>query len=454
MRSLDVLVVGGGAAALTTAALLGKRGYRGLVVDNGELDDTQHYPRDNWSWDDAHAPALARVHELLGLQAAFRRSAQAIRPGLRLITQDKRVELEPEDSPADVLARLLQLDRITIIKQLRTIEKSSKKVAQFLESVSVFPASGFFERRKATNAINDCDELSWIGTDYIHPELCSHLEALLPFLTHFGSSAPAPARMGRLARPARLLLQGPRLPSGRSLRLVLAERAARGGFEIHRGQLSVLQPDGRRLKVEATQRRAPALVNAVVDASSHLSAVRMLSAHNRYKKLAPILDEAAPRDLMALFEWELDASVLPEPLGQTALLLSSSELPSAWISIRPTNHSHRVRVVVELPGLDPQYSPDDLGNYLEIARNYIRSIAPFFEHGRAEAQTPRFRPLFDPQLDPHAGLGGLPVRTPVRNVILAGPVVLPGCVDMEGAYLSALQATEAVAELLGSRTLT
>ena len=52
-------------------------------------------------------------------------------------------------------------------------------------------------------------------------------------------------------------------------------------------------------------------------------------------------------------------------------------------------------------------------------------------------------PLYDPELDPEPGLTGVGMRTPHKNLFLAGPAVLPG-LGVEGEYWTALQAADAI----------
>ncbi|MEO1234807.1 MAG: hypothetical protein AAFZ18_38530, partial [Myxococcota bacterium] len=225
MRSVDVMIVGGGAGALATAAILGKRGLRGLILVPPHTSQPSPHRREDWIWDDRHAPVLGRVHEEIALQDAFRRKAVAVRPGLRFVGRERRVELEPEDAPSDVFARLLRLEAKDVLRQVRALDGPARKVGEFLEEAPLLPPAGFFERRRLQALLEAHPELTTPAVDTLEPTLFEHLKSLLPFLTHQMASELPPS-IGRLARPAHLLLQGPRLSDGgRPLRSLLGDRA-------------------------------------------------------------------------------------------------------------------------------------------------------------------------------------------------------------------------------------
>lgn len=447
MRSLDVLVVGGGAGALATAALLGKRGLRGLVVDHHELESVAANHRADWVWDDRHAPILAAVHEELGLQDVFRRQALAVRPGLRLIGARRRVELEPEDAASDVLARLVDLSPKEVLAQVRAIEGAAKKVADFFAKNPPLNPGGFFERRKLTGMVAEVPELSVPATEVVEPRLLAHLQGWLPFLTNQLPSDSSLA-VGRLARPVHLLLQGPRLPErGRPLREVLWERAERSGFEIEQDRLTRLEPDGKRFRVTLGQGRGELLVDAVVDASQAMAGLESLPHEIKARKLTALLGMSHPAGYVVELSWIVDREVVPEPLGGAALLGGDDGDPPIWLSLRPDEDEARVRLVVErIATLDEQRNQE--AKLQADTRARLERLMPFFVEGHPAAQVARWKPRLAAELDPHTGLAGLPTRTPLKNLVLAGPLVLPGCTALEGAYLAATRAAAAVTQNL------
>ena len=60
----------------------------------------------------------------------------------------------------------------------------------------------------------------------------------------------------------------------------------------------------------------------------------------------------------------------------------------------------------------------------------------------------RAHPLYDHELDTVAGVARVSLRTPYKNVFVAGPVVLPG-LGAEGELRTALAVTHAVLDALG-----
>lgn len=450
MRSLDVLVVGGGPGALATAALLGRRGMRGMVVDQHERGALTPASRHDWTWDEAASPVAGRVHELLGVQESTRRMAAPLKPGLRWLTPDARVEFEPERTAQALLSELLGINPSLVSEQLVQISESATRVGVFLEDTPALPAGGFFDRRRLASKLADCPDLRVRAENVLEPRLFGPLRGLLPLLTVMAPS-PGGLSMGRFARPLDLLLKGPRVPdTSRPLREVLGACAARYGFEVHRGKVLSLEPEGRRHRVRASNRRGVDLADLVIDASWGLCGIRTLPERALGKRFTARLEAGAPVAHLARLEWRVDAKALPEPLGPSALLVSwHPRIPAAWLTISDADQD-RALVTVEVP-VGMVTSATDLDPTLVRVEALLRAVAPFFSRGRPVREPPQVSPLFSAELDSATGLGGLPVRTPIRNVLVGGPTVLPGCASLEGAYYAALQAADATEEILGSR---
>lgn len=444
MRSVDVLIVGGDAGALATAALLGRRGLRGLILVPPETSLPSPHRREDWIWDDRHAAVLGRVHEELALQDAFRRKAIAVRPGLRFVSRQRRVELEPEDAPSDVLARLLRLEAKEVLRQVRALDGPARKVGEFLEEAPLLPPAGFFERRRLQTLLDAHPELTTLATESLEPTLFEHLQALLPFLTHQVANGIPPS-IGRLARPAHLLFQGPRLPDGgRPLRALLEDRAIRSGFETKRARLIRLEPERRRFVVDLEGGRDTYLVDVVVDATGGLEAVMALPQAMQSKRFSPLIERHTPAGYLAEVSWSVDAEVVPEPLGHVALIEDDGEV--LWLTLEHEND--RLHLSLEMPV--PVSATQDLDGLRGRARACLERLIPFFSDGRPRPGTIRFEPRLSAQEDDQTGMGGLPVRTPLKNLWLAGPGVLPGCPRLEAAYHAAAAAADGVSKHLGA----
>jgi hypothetical protein len=79
----------------------------------------------------------------------------------------------------------------------------------------------------------------------------------------------------------------------------------------------------------------------------------------------------------------------------------------------------------------------------------VERAIPFLKEGspKIHALSPRgghsLHPLFDPELDPIAHVSGVPARTSLKNVFIAGPSVLPG-LGAEGQYLVTLDLADEI----------
>ncbi|NJK88888.1 MAG: hypothetical protein HC923_05435 [Myxococcales bacterium] len=170
---------------------------------------------------------------------------------------------------------------------------------------------------------------------------------------------------------------------------------------------------------------------------------------------------------------EVHRDALPPGLGSSILLLDGRRDPSRfgaddevprdrpiWLSLEPGPSPARVHIVASYPintvqahGREP---PEAKRNEV-LAR--LSRLFPFMNEGEPEVfvpgstpDSPRSlpHPHFDDDLDPLAGIGGIPLRTPMKNLILAGPSHLPG-LGYEGDFLTALQASNAAETLLSGR---
>lgn len=460
MRTLDVLVIGGSAGALATAALLGRRGMRGLLVEQGELGAPSSARREDWAPSDRKNPVLARMHTELGLQDELRRRLFPLNPGLRLVQGRLRDELEPTGAAA--LARWSGLPEAQVVDLLSPLVEQAVTVSGLLDETGPLPPAGYFARRRFRAHLHGHSELT-----ETRPELPTPLASLLEAFASFFSASAWPTEglsVARAGRMAELLLDGPHLPDGgRPLRAVLAERAERAGFEIAHGLVESIEPDGRRFELRISGRREVVFVSAVVDASHGLLGLQALGHGAGHKRLGPLLDALRPAAHRARFRWSVDSEVLPEALGRSALLLpSSTDLAQGalggrpyWLStfaLEPDASSGRPRTLVEL---ELSVSPAELQSGLQELergpRTALGEVAPFFERGHPIAHPARSQPLLSPALEPELQLGGIYPKPPIDRLIPSGPSVFPGCHPVEGGYLAAFDAAERVSSALGTK---
>lgn len=451
-RSLDVLVLGGGPAAFATAALLGRRGLRGLLVDQGETLADPGHPR-AWIFDPKRAPAIARVEEALGLQDAMRRSAVALRPGIRLVSDGprgrparRRAELEPEGYRAHTLARFTGLEAPILARSLPEVDQLADQFSAWLGDMTRTQPRSFLARRRWKAAGTEDLELLGPDPDTVPAPLRALASGLAEFLLA-GTAGPELGR-GAAARVLSAVLAGPRLPDGgRGIDAVLAERAERSGFELHTGRVRDMELRGRRFLVTTEGRRRTEQVDLVIDASAGLDALEVLPRGLVNRRLAPLLAASRPARHRARFGWRVDPDVLPEPLGRSALCLPGAAIGRpAWVSV--TRRAPRALVEVEVV-LGPGERGSDPRALAEASAGLLRHLAPFFDRGRPEPLETRVTPLCAPDPEDGHGVAGIGVETPIRNFLVAAPgAVLPGALEIDAALHAASQAAEIAARRL------
>lgn len=446
VRSLDVLVIGGGQSALVTAALLGRRGYRGLLVSQGELSP-HTCQREDWTWNDAQSPILAHVHEELGLQTAFRIKSGPLKPGLRIVDTHHRIELESKESPERALRYLTGLSSEELTQNLDRIKEAHLELSSFLQPSLKFPASGFFERRRVDAALMRMSLCTEVSNPSLNPSLLRLGHSLTPFLTHGVHTERAPT-LGQMARLLYFVLDGPQLPEyGRPCRELLLDRAHRSGFPLHDGRVSSITRDGRHFRVLLDHRRAPDRVQAIVDASEHLSGVQIM-AQTEFKRLEPIAADPSAGYIWSI-RWQIDKKWVPDQIGCSVLIMATPDSPSIWLSAHNLSPNE---VLLNAEFFVPHTSSSEpVALMAPKVIAHVQKVVPFLAHHTQQSPpTQHHRVHLIDKSDP-TGLGKWTVRTPHKYLFLAGPAVLPGCLSSEGAYSSALQTVDAITRVLGER---
>ena len=149
----DVVVLGTELAPLTCAALLGKRGFRVLVL--GQQSERPDYalgklrlPRHPFSFSAAHAPAARRVLSELGLGQSFRRVADPHQASLQVALPGHRFDLASNDA---LLEREIEREfpevKRPILDFNRRAEEHARATDALFEQLRCFPPESLFERR-------------------------------------------------------------------------------------------------------------------------------------------------------------------------------------------------------------------------------------------------------------------------------------------------------------------
>lgn len=482
-RHYDVVVVGGNLAAVTTAALLAKRGFRGLLVDQGELASVDGQLLPDLVASDDGSPVMRHVHHELGLGDQLGKRTLVHRPMLQAIYPDQRLDLY-----VDPIERQREISRVfgtkaweAFTQTLTQIAHAEAEAGTFLEEAGELPPTGFFGKRASATAYKKHEAITrsaaqGAALDALPPELADVFVAVLPFLGHFDARRTADIPMARLGRLGGRFLRGLfTLPDRRPLREVFIEVAEHRAFEILRTAVESIDPTSKTIGLAASGQRDAFTTDMLIDASWDLSGLDTISQKRQKKDLAITLQNAKPRGFLHGLGIEVDESVLPPGMAEHLILLNgrrdpdradAEDLDSAdraiWIARREGQQSGRVQLVATQAVSSVRAHAQGSDELEEVMRARIERLAPFLMDGRPELSslsgrgaTKSARPLlshalYDPELDPGLGLTGISMRTPYKQILCAGPAVLPG-LGIEGAYLSALQAADAC-EALAKKT--
>ncbi len=475
-RHYEAVVVGGRVSAVVTAALLAKRGIRGLLIDEGELASEDAYNLVDSVPADGGSAVMQLVHRELGLLEELRNRSGPVEPIVQVVWPDERLDLA--DDPRlrlDELRRVLGRNARGLDGFFERLQAADEEVGAFLDSAKELPASGYFNRRSARSHAKRFEGIGQtVGESDLFsdadPLLVEMFSAPLPFLTHIEDRTLETATLARFARPLARFLAGLRsLRGDRSHRGLFVSLAQRRAFEIQTGALEMADPQGRQVQLRVAGQTETITADAMIDATAELSGLSALPHQKRRKDLSETLQTARPRASHYVLGIELDDAAIPPGMGRHVLLLNGRKDPTRaepdaadrpiWLTRRPGQRPGRTQLVVAHPITTARAQSQGLDALEIMMKARVERVVPFLQDGHPEIRPLSGRgaarstrpvlshPLYEPDLDPDTGITGLPCRTSFKNIFIAGPTVLPG-LGVEGEYFSALQAADACEALL------
>lgn len=472
-RHFDAVVVGGRLSAAIAASLLAKRGLRGLLVDQGELAGIEASLPANLVMSDDASLAMRLVHTELGVREDLKVRSRALTPGVQAIFPDERVDLSVS-RPALLaeVGRAFGPAASGLKGLLERLDAADRESGEYLANIGELPASGFFAKRHAASiarrhpsVMATLKDTRWL--DGLPDPIVRLITAPLPFLTHLDGRSIDGISVLRFARPFARFLRGlSHLEGNVSVRELLLDLAKRKGFEIRRSAMELIDPQGRSIHFGISGSRDVLTTDVLIEASSDLSGLDTVPGAQRGKDLPLMLQAAKPRGFVHSFSIEIDRAVIPPGMAQVLILLNGRNGPSRkdesdpdaedrpiLLVSRAARHPHRITLVASHPVSSVRVHAQSLDKLEEVIQARIQRLIPFFSDGRPEVEHANARrsvsserasghPLFELGLDPLTGITGISMRTPFKNVFVAGPAVVPG-LGVEGEYLSALQAVDA-----------
>jgi phytoene dehydrogenase-like protein len=486
----DAVLVGINLHTLLTGGLLAKRGFRVLVV--GQQQPLPSYkveglslPRGVSALPAADSPVVTRVFAELALKPLVRRRLRPLQPAFQAILPEHRVDL---GAAPDLFGREVEREFPAVRRAAddfaRATQRCWENLNRLLERDLVWPPGGFFERREFARATlhqpfgkdDAATPLSELADE--HP-LRAIINAALRFSdgTSLGSGNPQ-----RELRQIAALLHAAELAEGSMLGLweLLID-----SIRTHNGEVRLSD------RVDAIGVRRGALDGVRLSPAdeevgchfvlSGLPVTRLARLLSDRRDLDRMLDElGAPTPLAFRYTLNLvlAAEAIPEGLARNAFLLAhpraqlgedvlriehaplNAELavlsaqaliPVASLESSGYLEGLRERVLTRLHELSPFLrshlklvdSPHDGRGVLDAASGRMRTASE--GHRRGPETMPTLYAF--PRKELH-GCTALPIRTPIKRLLLCNDQVVPG-LSNEAPFLTAWSAARIVARGLG-----
>lgn len=483
----DAVVVGARLSSLAAAALLGKRGLRVLVLAHDELAPTYALGphvlcRAPFNFLPAASACARRLVSELALQTTFRRQAAAIDPAFQVVLPSSRFDLA-----ADKAQLLSEIEREfpevarTVLSLFEGLEGLMEHLDRALELDLMWPPESFFERREHARALRGLEAALARAPDLL---------AALPEGHPFRLVVAAPARFAdaidpdgahgiRLARLFGLWTTGGAvLPDGyATLREALVTSIRAHGGEVRERErvdaITIRRGAVEGVRIAASGEEIGATwVLAGTDVATLL---RLVPDRRPMEELFERTGEPTPRYYRYTLNVVVREQGVPVGLARDAFFVRDPSRPLSGANLlRVEAHPRTLdgdRLLV-VEALLPRRGVEDVPGYVDGIRDEVLAslgeLVPFLgDHlvlvdsphdGRApqsfvpslEVTAPKWdrgprtmEPLSGFPITGTLGLTALPVRTPVKNLLLASREVVPG-LGMEGELLAAMSAARIV----------
>ena len=491
----DAVLVGLDLPTLLTGALLAKRGFRVLVVGQGQPTPSYdlveapgvRFPRAPFLLTAPASPALSRVFSELALRPLVQRRTQALAPTFQAVLPGHRVDLGADPARLGLeLEREFPEARRVLEALLAVARDEASAIDALVGRDLVWPSSGFFERRELTRALAASplapgrDEA--LGQAALEPEhVLTRLLAASVELT--AGSALESLHDARARRLVHALLAGAELGEGglpglfellvESIRthngsLRLSERVATlplGKRGIERLQLL---PSDEEIGCHFVlwglpiERLAPLVGDAALLAPSFEEVGEPQPRARRFTLNLLVRAEAIPEGMARHVLLAHPAAPADEPLwieverlpdGARALMTIEARVPARDGALEASPGAQRARMLDALTLLSPflrQHlllvdSPHDGGPVEDVQAGSTRVPTEAGRRGPDTMETLYAFARTSPQGVP--GVTALPVRTSVKHLLLCNGQVVPG-LGLEGAFLTAWSAARVVTRAL------
>jgi phytoene dehydrogenase-like protein len=474
----DVVVCGAELTGVVTAALLGRRGFRVLLlghdVDRPSFEAAGHaLSRAPALLPPVGSPAVARVLSELNCVQVVKRKAPALAPGFQVALPKHRFDVSADaDALGRELAREFGGERGAIEAALARISETSAIVDPILSTDITLPPDGFWERREVGRLES---LLPKRGTDLLAPLPPGHpMRAVVaaPGVL-FGAVAPGETALVSQARSFEIARQGMHRMEGgyAAMHALFREKLETfsGGKREKLTPVEVVLRRGRVAGVRVHPRDETIGCEHLVWAgpAAGLAAICAEKPTRRGPTGAPGLPVEGYRYAISML---VRPDALPEGMAERVLLVDDPSRPlleenalAVTVGQPAPRQLDQIPVWVECVVPAP---PVDAGpGYLRALRGRVverlERLLPFFrEHlvvlasahdglppelppGAPTAKGPQpavptapLPPVYGVEGDSRFDVAALPHATGIKNLYLAGRENLPG-LGVEGELISA-----------------
>jgi phytoene dehydrogenase-like protein len=478
-RVYDVCVIGGGVGGAAAGALLSRRGFRVLLLDEGGASPT----RADGGWLFPVGPslrpslrALPAAEALLtdlGLATDATRSLEPLDPPLQVLLPRHRLALTTDPTR---LARELQrewpAEAAALGAGLARLAAAAELGGALLKGAPPLPPAGLLDRWSLDRAVRRAaaetglDRALLTGPSPLaalgDAPLATALTALAGFLGHL-AGPPSTFVLGRLAGVALGGLHRPVAAAAgidEGLRRRITEtRGEVLGSAAEPARIESIGLEGGRLSmIRVAGTSDTRLARAFVVACPLARLSELLPAEGRSGRAAKTLLAVRPGPRLAACHLLLRAAARPPGLGDAALLLEEGGTPAdaVLLELSPARRETRRGAPAETAAGHFTASAFTLlapgGDEASARARLRRALDGAFPFGERHLVHRAEPPPVPHQLGFEAasplGAGGLPVRSPWGNTFLANGEVLPG-LGLEGELFAGLQAAAHAAAHLG-----
>jgi phytoene dehydrogenase-like protein len=480
-RVYDVCVIGGGVGGAAAGALLSRRGFRVLLIDEGGASPTA--ADDGWLF--PLGPALRRPFRALpaaeallidlGLATDASRSTEPLDPPLQVLGPRHRLDLSADPAAlARGLRREWPGDAARISAGLARLVTTAELGGALLKEAPPLPPGGLLDRWALSRAIRRAARETGLDAALLADPAPlaalgdGPLPAALTALCGFLGRLDGPPSAFALARMAGVALGGLHRPVAG---VASVEEGLRRRIAETRGEVLGSASEPARIESIGIERGLPSLVRVAGSADTRLARAfifasplarlaELLPPERRGKAVDRALAAVRPGPALVATHRLLRAEARPPGLGDAAIWLEAGATPAEAVLVELSaarRESRRGGPVEVAPGhltataftlLPPGVDEAARRALLDRA---LAAVLPFQErHLVHRCATPPVAHLLRFASAAAPGAGGLPVRGPWKNAFLANGEVLPG-LGLEGELFAGLQAAAHAGALLGMK---